>query len=291
MDRTAAPWRVLEEPQPDRDGPVAPYPGDPAARMGVTKRGDADARARATGQDRVGASIGWLIAGTVLAVVAVALAIAVAVGATNPAINLPAGANGLTSGGSAASGTNEPWGTAGSGSLSGGGTVSATGAGSGIVVEVAGAVARPGLYHLVPGARVADAITAAGGYSRRVDAARTTAALNLAAHLADGDRVIVPSRDDPTAGLGASGGSASIGAGGASDAAGSGGAAGGAGLVDLNRATVAELDALPGIGPVTAAKIVAARQERPFRSVAELRDRKLVGPSVFARLRSHVTVH
>ena len=103
--------------------------------------------------------------------------------------------------------------------------------------------------------------------------------------------MIVPSRDDPAAGLGASGGSASAGAGGARDAAGSGGAAGGAGLVDLNRATVAELDALPGIGPVTAAKIVAARQERPFRSVTELRDRKLVGPSVFARLRSHVTVH
>ena len=290
MDRSAAPWRVLEEPDPNTVGPDAPAGGDRAERVGVPKRGAADATAR---PDRTGLAAGWLVAGALLAAAAVALAIFVAVGAANPTIDLPAGLNDLAS-----SGPSVRAGVGGSGNLgvsdpAGGVTASgADGAGAnGIVVEVAGAVARPGLYHLAPRARVADAITAAGGYSRRVDATRTTGAVNLAAHLADGDRVIVPSRDDPAAVLGASGGSTSVGAGGSSGGAGSGAIAAGSGLVDLNRATAAELDALPGIGPVTAAKIVAARQERPFRSVDELRDRKLVGASVFARLRSRVTVH
>lgn len=290
MDRTAAPWRVLEEPHPDGDGPDEPIPGDLTGRVGVTKGGHAGARTHAAGQDRVSLPIGWLIAGTVLAAAAAALAIALVVGGMNPAIALPAGANDSTTAGSIGrAGSSNPGTGGGPSESTNGSGVGTDGArGGGLVVEVAGAVARPGLYHLAAGSRVADAIAAAGGYSRRVDATRTTAAVNLAAHLADGDRVLVPSRDDPAATRGGSGGSASVGADGSSSSP--GGAAGSA-LLDLNRATAAELDALPGIGPVTAAKIVAARQERPFRSVAELRERKLVGPSVFARLRSLVTVH
>jgi competence protein ComEA len=145
-----------------------------------------------------------------------------------------------------------------------------------LVVDVQGAVVRPGVQQLDPGARVADAIAAAGGYGPRVDASRAASELNLAAAVHDGDRILVPARGDPQA-L-ASGGSG----------AGGGGPSGG--LVDLNTATASELDELPGIGPKTAQKIIDARAEKPFASVDELRDRKIVGAATFAKLSSLVTV-
>jgi competence protein ComEA len=149
-------------------------------------------------------------------------------------------------------------------------------AGQGLVIDVAGAVLRPGVYHLPAGSRVADAIAAAGGFGPRVDAPAAQA-LNLAAPLTDGAQVRVPSRDDAAGrGAGPSG-------------TGSGGAASG-GPVDLNTATSAELDALPGVGPVTAGKIIASREERPFSAVDDLQARKLVGASTFAKLAGLVTV-
>ena len=147
------------------------------------------------------------------------------------------------------------------------------------MVDVAGAVSRPGLYALPPGSRVADAIRAAGGYGPRVDAAAAASTLNLAEVLHDGAKLVVPERG---AGRPASSGSAAAGAGGA------GGAAGG--LINLNRASATELDTLPGIGPVTAAKIIAAREERPFQAIDELLARKVISASVLAKIRGLVTV-
>jgi competence protein ComEA len=146
-----------------------------------------------------------------------------------------------------------------------------------IVVDVSGAVVTPGLYRLATGARIGDAIDAAGGFSPRVDAERVGLELNLATTLTDGAQVHVPSRDDPARGAGAG---PSPGAGGA----------GGGQLVNLNTATEAELDGLSGIGPVTAGKIIESRATAPFTTVDELRERGLVGQKTFDKIRAQLTV-
>jgi competence protein ComEA len=138
-------------------------------------------------------------------------------------------------------------------------------AGQEIVVDVAGAVARPGLHRLRSGDRVGDAIQAAGGYAPRVDLAAASLSLNLAQSLEDGTKVLVPElgidRLDQAAGDG---------------------------RIDLNRADQAELETLPGVGPVTARKIIDARAEQPFSSARDLRSRGLVGESVFSDIESLV---
>ncbi|MFM2106543.1 MAG: hypothetical protein RL338_1575 [Chloroflexota bacterium] len=156
-----------------------------------------------------------------------------------------------------------------------------------IVVDVGGAVLRPGLLRLPAGSRVGDAIEAAGGFAARVDVARAERELNLAARLADGDRVRVPSRDDAAWSPAPGGGGGGTAGGG--PAATATGAAGGE-LVDLNSASEAALEALPGIGPVTAAKIVAGREERRYASVDELVERGIVGTATLAKFRDLVTV-
>jgi competence protein ComEA len=137
-----------------------------------------------------------------------------------------------------------------------------------LVVDVAGAVRRPGLYRLPQGSRIADAVARAGGMSRHAAAA----SVNLAAPLADGEQVLVPSS-----------------VGGVGGAAAAGGAPSPSAPVDLNSATVEQLDALPGIGPVTAQKIVDYRQEHgPFTSVDDLDAIPGIGPSRIDNLRGLV---
>jgi competence protein ComEA len=157
-----------------------------------------------------------------------------------------------------------------------------------IVVDVEGAVMEPGLYRLRSGSRVGDAIAAAGGYSTEVDAAATSQTINLAEELSDGAKIRVPARGEATAlvaGTGSGSGSPSLsGAGGGSSAAGQ------SGPLDLNRATQAELESLPGVGPVTAQKIIDARSQAPFVSVEELQSRGILGPKTYEKIAPLVTV-
>lgn len=135
-----------------------------------------------------------------------------------------------------------------------------------LVVDVAGAVARPGVYRLPPGARVIDALAAAGGFTTEAD--RT--GLNQAAALRDGGRVYVP-RPGELPPAGSSGSDAER-------------------KVNINLAAAAELEGLPGIGPNTAARIVHSREAKPFARADDLQTRGLVSPRVFADLRDSVTV-
>jgi competence protein ComEA len=139
-----------------------------------------------------------------------------------------------------------------------------------LVVHVVGEVRRPGLYRLREGARIADAVRRAGGARRGAD----LAALNLAAPLVDGVQVLVPSRAPSGAGATPTPPAASD----------------PAGPISLSSATVEELDTLPGVGPVTARKIVDYRAEHgPFASVDDLDAVPGIGPTRIEQLRGLVT--
>ncbi len=142
-----------------------------------------------------------------------------------------------------------------------------------VVVHVVGAVRRPGLYRLAQGGRIADAVARAGGASRKAD----LAGVNLAAPLADGEQVVVPVR-------GAAGA-----AGGAAAAPGSAAPGAAAGPVHLSTATLEQLDSLPGVGPVTAQKILDYRAKHgAFTSVDELDAVPGIGPARLEQLRELV---
>ncbi|MEL7974527.1 ComEA family DNA-binding protein [Isoptericola sp. F-RaC21] len=154
-----------------------------------------------------------------------------------------------------------------------------------VVVHVVGEVREPGLVTVPSGARVADAVAAAGGTTRRADAA----ALNLARAVVDGEQIRVPRPGeqlpsaDGAAGPGGAEGAAGPGAGGAGTAPGT--------AVNLNSAGAADLEELPGIGPALAERIIAWRDENgPFTSVDELDEVSGIGPSVLGQVRDLVTL-
>ena len=143
-----------------------------------------------------------------------------------------------------------------------------------IVVHVSGAVESPGVYQLPIGSRIDDAIKTAGGALPDADLNR----LNLAARVADGQQVVVPRRlaqvsPAPVAGSGPAAAVSSP----------------TTGRVNVNTASIPELDALPGVGPVTAQRIVAYREQHgPFARVEQLREAKLVNTPTFEKIKDLV---
>jgi len=141
------------------------------------------------------------------------------------------------------------------------------------VVAAAGAVVSPGLYKLAAGSRVADVLNAAGGPTPDADIDQ----LNLATKVSDGDRVYVPRRGEappPAAGVGSGATGAAVDA-----------------PVNLNTATLEQLDALPGVGPATAQAILDYRKQHGrFRSVQDLLQVEGIGPAKLEKLRQRVKV-
>jgi competence protein ComEA len=169
------------------------------------------------------------------------------------------------------SGSGSEEGEAGSEEGGEGGEFTVSGQGSDLVVDVTGAVASPGVYRMPAGSRVDDAVQRAGGVSDKAE----LEAVNLAARLADGQQVVIPER---VAG-GAAGGAVAAAAGAASEE----------GPISLGTATVAELDTIDGIGPVTAQDIVEFREAHGgLSSVEQLDQVSGIGPATMSALRERL---
>ena len=153
-------------------------------------------------------------------------------------------------------------------SSDGDGQISLDSGGSGdVVVDVTGAVARPGVYRLPAGARVTDAVDRAGGAT----GAALLEAINLAARLADGQQVVVPRKGPDGASIATSGTSAEE------------------GPISLGTATVGQLDTIDGIGPVTAQDIVEFREQHGgLSSVDQLDQISGIGPATMEALRARL---
>jgi competence protein ComEA len=148
---------------------------------------------------------------------------------------------------------------------------------AGIVVDVVGAVVRPGLVTVGTGARVADALAAAGGGRHDADLDQ----VNLAQPLTDGVRVVIPVIGQTLAAGGGVAGANGIATGDGSTSS---------GPIDLNTATAEQLDSLPGVGPATAKAIIDHRTKNgPYRSVDDLLDVRGIGPAKLDALRDAVT--
>lgn len=142
-----------------------------------------------------------------------------------------------------------------------------------IRVDVAGAVMQPGVYSFPAGSRIDEAIAAASGLSPNADTEWMAKNLNRAAKLADGGKIYIPQRGDIPDGTsqGDQGNVAGV----------------ETGLVNINLAGQAQLETLPGIGPVTAGKIISGR---PYQTTEELKTKKIVGSAVFEKIKHQLTL-
>jgi len=141
-----------------------------------------------------------------------------------------------------------------------------------IVVDVAGAVKNPGVYNLKEDSRTSDALSAAGGLADQADQGWVAKNINLAAKLSDGQKVYIAALGEQV--------DSSIG-----DVAGTSTTNS---IININSASESQLDTLPGIGPVTANKIIAGR---PYKAISDLLSKKIVGQSTYAKIKDKITVN
>lgn len=143
-----------------------------------------------------------------------------------------------------------------------------------IFVDIEGAVVKPGLYKLPQGSRIQDSLVAAGGLSASADRDFVSKNINLAIKLSDGAKIYIPNISEAVS-------SSSVLSGGLQTG-------GGGDLVNINSSSQVQLEALRGIGPVTAQKIISAR---PYGSVQELLNKKIVGNKVFSQIKDKISVY
>lgn len=138
----------------------------------------------------------------------------------------------------------------------------------GLKVDIEGAVKTPGVYTLNEGSRIADAISTAGGFTEKTDSVWLTKNINLASLIKDGDKIYINSIGEGVA----AGGTQTLGT--------------TTKKININNATATELDTLPGIGQVTANKIIA---QRPYKDVSDLLTKKVVGQSTYNKIKDLVS--
>lgn len=141
-----------------------------------------------------------------------------------------------------------------------------------IKVDISGAVRNPGVYELPFDARMEQALTAAGGVVPEVNQEYLSKSINLAQKLSDGMKIYLPFQGDPTTGSGQGGTVAGASA---------------AGTVSLNQASLSQLEALPGIGPVSAQKII---DNRPYGSIEELLIKKVIGKATYEKIKNKISI-
>ncbi len=143
-----------------------------------------------------------------------------------------------------------------------------------IVVDIEGAVERPGVYKLKSDARIQDVLISSGGLSAKADRSWVSKNLNLASKLTDGAKLYIP-----TQGENYTSGSSVLSAQATQNSS---------GLININNSTAGELDSLPGIGVVTAGKIINGR---PYAALNDLLEKKIVGSKVFLQIKDKISIY